>query len=142
MKLLILIGISSFYIANARAENPANIYLVWRSSFTQTHIDVASAMKVQGHFQPIRNFGLNPLPNTNYWLMTVTTNTNIQNTALKAMESQGRVKRIRAIWGVDGVYDGSVGGMVIKPRKEQFSQIPEEAHTKWEDTWEVKISCP
>ena len=136
--MIFLIALLLLVPSALKAENPANFYLVWRASFTQTNLDNVKNLEIPDHFQPIRKFGLLTMTNTDFYLMTITTKTNIQNTVINLLESQGRIRRIKAIWGVDGEYDGSVGGTVIRPRREIFNPIPEEVYRKSE--FQVVIS--
>ena len=133
MILFLLLFLSSF----AYAETPANLYLVWGSSITSLNLTSMKGMEFDNSFQSVKKFNVINLPNTNYYLVTVTTNTNIQNSILDSFGNSGRVRRIRAYWGVDGVYDGSKGGVIYNTRVEQFNSIPDDAYRKWSETWEV-----
>jgi len=133
MILFLLLFLSSF----AYAENPANLYLVWDSNIIASNLTLLKAMKSDNSFQSVKKFNIISLPNTNYCLITITTNTNIQNAALSNFETNGKILRVRAYWGVDGVYDGSKGGVIYRPRREEFNPMPDNAYRKWVETWDV-----
>ena len=120
LAFVILFAIPSILLA----ETPSSIYLVWKGSFTATNIDSVKTFGVKSD-QPIQDFHLLSPASTWFYVLYVTTTTNLQSNVLKNLESNGKILRIKTVW-ISYKYEGSVGGNVVRVRKENFNSYPSE----------------
>lgn len=146
MKTLIaVLALVFFSAASALANETPVTYLIYRSSFTNGQINIVKAYGYSKNDQPVKITRIVQPPNTNYATITIATTTNMENTALQTLLSQGKIQPLTAVY-LKSAYDGRIGGNVSWVEKEdcksapgKYVCLPQDFNRDWT---EVKISSP
>jgi hypothetical protein len=128
LALLVLIALSVGCACHA-AEPPISVWLVFSSkTLPSDRSNLAGRGRMQQR-QPITNTTLLIQPNTDYWILTITTRTP-DAAVLAAFESQGSVQHHKTIY-LDEFEHSVTGAVEVRKRDVQHRRLPDDINESW-----------
>lgn len=130
MKIVLIFLFLIIAMGVSHAGTLANIYILYPSSVTNLEVTALKAVDPE-------NTVVLPAANTNYFILQITTKTDIENTNLLLHISRGNLKKIGE-QELMSQFDSHFGGVVEWVRKSYVTNIPVE----FKERWKVERTTP